>query len=68
MVYVVAVIGFIGGFVFGQMALYFLLRHKSREELLNDKYLKWKFGLLNWLLALLGAYSFVAMYNQYFGS
>lgn len=66
MVYVVGVIGFIGGFVFGQMVLYFLLRHYSREDLLNDPYLKWTYGVLNWLIAGVGSYSFVFLYQQYF--
>ena len=67
MVYILGIIGFIGGFVVGQMVLYFMLRHRSREELLNDKYLKWKYGLLNWAFAAIGAYSFVTLYQQYFG-
>lgn len=67
MVYVAGIIGFIGGFLAGQMLLYFMLRHKSREELLNDKSLKWKYGFLNWLVAGLGAYSFVMLYRLYFG-
>ena len=66
MVYVVGIAGFIGGFVFGQMVLYVLLRHKSREELLNDRALKWKTGLLNWGMAALGAYSFVHIYGLYY--
>lgn len=67
MVYVAGIIGFIGGFVFGQMVLLFFLRGKTREELLNDPYIKWKYGLLNWIIAGLGAYSAVAMYQYYFG-
>ena len=67
MVYVVGVIGFIGGFIVGQMVLHFFLRNKSREELLHDKSLKWKYGLINWGLAILGCYSFISMYQYYFG-
>lgn len=66
MIYAFGFAGFIGGFLCGQMVLYFLLRHKTRNELLNDKTLKLRYGLLNWLFAGLGAYSFVVMYNQYF--
>lgn len=68
MVYVMGIVGFIGGFILGQMVLHFLLRHKSTEELLNDKSLKYKYGLIGWGLAALGAYSFVSMYNFYFGA
>lgn len=67
MVYLVGIIGFIGGFIFGQMVLYFLTRHKDPEELLEDPVQKWKYGLLNWLIAGLGAYSFIYMYRLYFG-
>jgi hypothetical protein len=66
MVYVAGIIGFIGGFAAGQMLLYFMLRHRSREELMNDKSLKWKYGILNWGMAALGAYSFIEMYKLYF--
>ncbi|MBL4804101.1 MAG: hypothetical protein JKY71_04485 [Alphaproteobacteria bacterium] len=68
MVYVAGILGFIGGFILGQMVLHFLLRHKSTEELLNDKGLKYTYGLLCWAMAALGAYSFVSMYNLYFPS
>lgn len=66
MVYVIGILGFIGGFVLGQMVLYFMLRHRSKEDLLNDKNLK-MYGLISWALAAIGAYSFVVMYNQYYG-
>ena len=66
MVYLIGVLGFVGGFILGQMLLSFLLRHKTRDELLNDKHLKWKYGTMNWLCAILGAYSFISMYEQYF--
>ncbi len=66
MVYVVGFVGLICGFIAGQMLLYFMLRHKSREELLNDPSLKWKYGILNWLIAVLGASSFMSMYERYF--
>jgi hypothetical protein len=65
MVYGIGILGFIAGFIAGQMLLYFMLRHKTKEELLNDPYIKWKYGLLNWGVAALGAYSFVAIYKEY---
>lgn len=67
MVYAIGVAGFIGGFLFGQMVLYFLLRHRSREDLLHDPHLKLKYGILNWVIASLGAWSFVQTYKFYFG-
>lgn len=66
MVYLAGIAGFIGGFVFGQMLLHFMLRHRTREELLKDPTLK-IYGLVNWIVAGVGAYSFVFMYKQYFG-
>lgn len=66
MVYVLGVIGFIGGFIAGQMFLFFLLRNVSKEDMLNDKYIKVKYGLLNWIVAILGSYGAVMMYERYF--
>lgn len=68
MIYVIGIVGFVGGFLAGQMVLYFMLRHKTNEELLNDPHLKLKYGLLNWGLAILGCYSFIQMYQYYFPS
>ncbi len=66
MVYVVGIAGLMGGFVVGMMVIYFLTRHKTREELLGDPYIRWKYGLLCWGIAGLGCYSFVVTYQQYF--
>lgn len=66
MVYLVGITGLMCGFAFGQMILYFMLRHRPREDLLQDRGLKWKYGTLNWLLAFAGAYSFIAIYRDYF--
>lgn len=68
MIYVMGIVGFIGGAGFGLMALHFLLRHKSTEEILHDKMLKYKYGLMGWGMAALGAYVMVQMYQTYFGS
>lgn len=66
MVYVAGVIGFIGGFFAGQMLLMFLLRDVSKEDLLNDPYIKVKYGLLNWIIAILGCYCTIWTYQRYF--
>lgn len=65
MVYGIGILGFIAGFIAGQMLLYFMLRHKTREELLTDPYIKWKYGLINWGMAALGSYSFIQLYKEY---
>lgn len=66
MLYVIGIIGFIGGFVAGIGLIHFLLRNVSVEELQNDPYYKYKYGLLTWLVAALGAYSAVETYQRYF--
>lgn len=65
MVYLVGTIGFIAGFFFGLLLLNFFLRHKTNEELLNDEYLKWKYGIICWSVAGFGAYSAVRIYKEY---
>jgi hypothetical protein len=66
MIYGAGVAGFIIGFIFGQMVLYFLLRNKTNQELLKDRYLKMKYGTINWACAGLGVYGFIKMYRLYF--
>jgi hypothetical protein len=66
MIYVAGIVGFVGGFAFGQMLLMFLLNHKTNTDLLNDKKLRTIYGLLNWGLAILGCYSAIEMYRLYF--
>jgi hypothetical protein len=66
MITVVGIVGFVCGFAFGQMLLLFLLRHKTKAELLNDKNLRRVYGLLNWGIAVLGCYSAIEMYKFYF--
>tara|TARA_R110001592_G_scaffold29350_13_gene106695 strand:- start:179 stop:382 length:204 start_codon:yes stop_codon:yes gene_type:complete len=66
MVYVVGIVGFIFGFVAGQMFLLFLLRDVSKEDLLNDPYIKMKYGILNWVIAISGSCSAVLVYDRYF--
>lgn len=68
MVYIMGIIGFIGGFVIGQMLLSFLLRHKTKEELLHDKSLQWKYGIINWFLAAAGAWFMADSYTKFFTS
>lgn len=67
MVYVAGFVGLIGGFFLGLLVLSFLLRNVSQEDLLNDPYIKWKYGILNWIIAGIGSYSTVLMYQKYFG-
>ncbi|MCK5374983.1 MAG: hypothetical protein KAJ40_06840 [Alphaproteobacteria bacterium] len=65
MIYVYGIAGFILGFIIGQMLLLFLLRGVSKEEILNDKYIHLKYGLLNWAVASLFCYGAVSLYKYY---
>jgi hypothetical protein len=66
MSWVVGIIGFIVGFAAGQMLLLHMLKDRSREELLSDRNLKWKYGTFNWLIAIATCLSFLALYRYYF--
>ena len=66
MVYLFGIGGFIGGFILGQVLLAFLLRGKTREQLLSDKHLKWKYGTLNWLVAAMGCASALMLHERLF--
>lgn len=66
MVYVVGTIGFVIGFMLGQMLLLFMLRDVKSEDLVEDSGIKWKYGTLNWIIAILSTYGMVEMYKFYF--
>jgi uncharacterized membrane protein YfcA len=66
MVYVLSVIGFIGGFALGLFFIQLFLKNKSNEELLKDRGLKWKFGLIPWIGAIIGAYSMMVICTEFF--
>jgi len=66
MIYLIGTVGFICGFFLGQMLLLRLLQNVPKEELLENKSLHWKYGVLNWLVAILTAASSVWLYNYYF--
>jgi ABC-type antimicrobial peptide transport system permease subunit len=61
----VGLLGFIAGFILGQMVLYVLLRGTSKNELLDSKRLHWKYGTLNWLIALLGMAAAMVVYARF---
>lgn len=66
MIYFIGTIGFICGFFLGQAILLKILRNVDNDELLDNKSLQWKYGMLNWLVAVLTSASAVWLYNQYF--
>lgn len=66
MIYVAGFLGFIVGFFIGLALLMFLLSNVKKDDLLNDPYIKWKYGIINWSCAFLGAYGGVFIYERYF--
>ena len=66
MVYVVGTIGFFAGFALGILILKGLLKDRSQEELLNDRSLKWTYGLLTWFVAAATSFAAVQVYHLYF--
>ncbi len=67
MIYVVGFVGLISGFALGMMVIARLLKNVSKDDLVHDRSIRWRYGILTWLFAGLGAYSFVKMYEYYFG-
>ena len=64
MIFIIGLIGFILGFFAGQLLLVRLLRHYSREELMENKKLR-KYAILNWIIALACSWLSIWMYNYY---
>ena len=67
MVYVIGTIGFFAGFALGVFILNHLLKDRSRAELLEDRGLKWTYGLFVWIVAAVTSYAAVQSYNIHFG-
>ncbi len=63
MIYLIAVLGLIAGFVIGQTIIYFLLSDTPADVIKNDKDLKIKYGLLNWMIALIFAWLAVTFFG-----
>lgn len=69
MVYLAGMAGLVCGFFFGQTVLGYMLRDYSKQQILDmmkDPAKRRKYGLLNWLFAVLGAVLFVYVYNAEF--
>jgi hypothetical protein len=69
MTWLMGIMGLVCGFAAGQMLLSFLLRNRSKQEILDmmkDGEARWKYGMLNWLVAALGAVSFIIIYRRWF--
>ena len=67
MVYVVGTVGFILGFIAGQMLLLRLLKDVPQKDLIEDKTIRWKYGILNWIVAGIASYGLVMAYRILYG-
>lgn len=68
MIYLAGFLGLALGFIAGQIVLAHLLRDRSRSEiieLMKDRGAKFRYGTLNWLLAVLGCLLAVFIYREY---
>ncbi len=65
MIYVIGTIGFFSGFSLGLFILKGLLQDRSRAELLEDRGLKWTYGLFVWIVAAVTSYAAVQSYSIY---
>ncbi|MEM6780678.1 MAG: hypothetical protein AAF569_02320 [Pseudomonadota bacterium] len=66
MVYLIGILGFIGGFILGVMLIGIFLKSRSKQELMENKSIRWTYGVFVWFVAGLTAWAAVTTYNQYF--
>lgn len=69
MVYLMGITGFCCGFFAGQMLLAWLLRDRTKQEvleLMKDSDERWKYGMLNWTVAGVFSFAFVEIYKRWF--
>ena len=66
MSWVIGIFGFFMGFASGQYFLLRWLKDKSQSELLNNKNLRYTYGLFNWGMAIMGCISALWIYHHYF--
>lgn len=66
MLYIVGIVGFIGGFALAMKLIAYLLKDRPREDLLEDRGLRFTYGLLAWGVAGFTAFCAVTMYKIYF--
>ncbi len=62
----VGIIGFVFGFAFGVSIIGIFLRARSKSELIENKSLRWTYGLAVWIFAGFGAWAALWIYEAYF--
>lgn len=65
MVYLIGILGFIGGFCLGIMLIGLFLKNRSKKELMENKSYHWTYGVFVWIVAGFGAWAAIAAYHQY---
>lgn len=66
MVYLFGIGGFVLGFILGIGMIAAFLRGKSNKELLEEKSLRWTYGIGVWIIAVMGSCAGVQIYMIYF--
>lgn len=66
MIYAFGIGGFIIGFMVGMFVIGLFLQSYNPKELTRDKSLRWTYGLAVWVIAAMGAYLGVWLYNRSF--
>jgi hypothetical protein len=66
MVYVFGFTGLVLGFVAGLFVINIFLRGYNPAELVKNRSLRWTYGLAAWIIAGLGAWAGVWLYNRSF--
>lgn len=65
MIFIVGTVGFIAGFVLGIAVIAGFTQNYSNEDLIENKKLHWKYGLIVWFFAVVTSGSSVFLYNEF---
>lgn len=66
MIYLFGLIGFVVGFAAGLFIIHLFLRSHTRRDLVQDKSLRWTYGLAVWIFAALGVWGGIWFYKSSF--
>ncbi len=66
MVYVFGTVGFVAGFFIGLFVISMFLKGYTKEDLVQNKSLRWTYGFAVWIFAALGTYIGVWLYDRSF--
>lgn len=66
MVYLITLIGFMLGFGIGLGTINVLLMKRTKKEIQEDTNLRWKYGTLVWVLAIMGGFLGYWLFNQHY--